>query len=495
MDFREKANFNKAPLSIKNMDIEIFGGKDEIGGNKILIGHKGTKIILDFGMSFNQATKYYCEFLQPRKGQGLTDFFEFNLLPDINGIYRGDYLRHNGKKKESKEVDAIFLTHAHADHAQYIHFLREDIPIYCSKETKTILKVLEETGSNPFSDFITSCESFVFYINTKGELSKIDRRKKEFIRERQFKVVKPNETINIGSLKVEMVPVDHSLPGCCAIIIYSDEGNIVYTGDIRFHGSNPELSKKFVEKAEKSKPTWFLCEGTRIDEMRIDSEEYVKKTITKLISEAKGLVFLEHPIRDLDRVKTIFDSAKEKNRKFVINTKLAYLISELGSESPFKLDDVRILIPAKEWGLVCRNNVHVAHNGKIMQNNNVKSDLIEKEYESWERQFINHKNAINCLELKKNQSKYVVSMNFWEIKNLIDIHPENAIWIKSSCEPFCDEMELDEKRKRNWLKHFGIKEFSAHASGHASGGEIRDMIKQINAKNLIPIHTEHPEMF
>jgi len=56
-------------------------------------------------------------------------------------------------------------------------------------------------------------------------------------------------------------------------------------------------------------------------------------------------------------------------------------------------------------------------------------------------------------------------------------------------------MELDEERKRNWLNHFGVKEYFAHASGHASGEEIRAMIKEINAKGLIPIHTEYLELF
>jgi len=34
---------------------------------------------------------------------------------------------------------------------------------------------------------------------------------------------------------------------------------------------------------------------------------------------------------------------------------------------------------------------------------------------------------------------------FWLIQS---ISSKNAIWIKSSCEPFCDEMELDEERNK-----------------------------------------------
>jgi len=467
------------------MEIEISGGKGEIGGNKILIEHKGTKILLDFGMSFKQAGKYFSEFLQPRKCAGLTDFFELGLLPKLKGAYRQDYLNHMGEPQENREIDALFLSHAHADHAQFIHFLRPDIPIYSTKASKIILDCLQKTGSNPFSDLVSACEAFTFYTNTTGAQSKVTKKskdpvsKKSFVHERKFNIMKPYEKVKIGSLEVEMVPVDHSLPGACGFIIYSDEGNLVYTGDIRFHGSNKHLSEKFVELASAAKPKWLLSEGTRIKDSEGETEIGVKNKISELISKTPGLVFIEHPIRDLDRVNSIFQAAKENGRFFVVNLKLAYLIQKLGDLCPFTLDDIKIVISKKKWGLIEKPGFDL--------------ELIEQEYVGWERPFISLKNAIPCKDIKKNPSNYVVSMSMWEIQQLIDLKPKDAIWIKSSCEPFCDEMVLDEERKKNWLKHFGIKSCQAHASGHASGDEIRQMISDINPENLIAIHTEHPE--
>jgi ribonuclease J len=98
-------------------------------------------------------------------------------------------------------------------------------------------------------------------------------------------------------------------------------------------------------------------------------------------------------------------------------------------------------------------------------------------------------------DLINKPHKYVVSMNLWEIKHLIDIQPRNAIWIKSSCEPFNEDMNLDEERKKNWLKLYNIEQFNIHASGHASGKQIHEMIKNINPERVIPIHTEHPELY
>jgi ribonuclease J len=461
--------------------VTFYGGVSEIGGTKILIEHKKTRFLLDFGMSFNQAGKYFSEYLQPRKCSSLSDFFEFGLLPDIKGIYREDYLIHMGRPREKRGVEAIFLSHAHADHAQYIHFLRPDIPVYCTKETKVILQAVEKTGSNPLSDLVTSCEAFKFYENRRGGLSRVDRRKKEFVTERSYNIMEPKKRYPIGNVKIEMVPVDHSMPGACGFIIYTDEGNLVYTGDIRFHGYNTDHSREFVEIASRAKPKLLLCEGTRIEKGEIDSEKGVKEEISKQISSTKGLVFVEHPIRDLFRVKAIFEAARENSREFVVNLKLAYLLREMGSLSPLSLQEVKILMPRKRWGLISKEGVEVAE--------------VERDYETWEREFIASENSITFRELRRAPKKYVVSMSFWEMNQLTDIQPKDAAWIKSTCEPFNEEMEIDERRKRNWLDHFKIKEYSSHASGHASGIELIDAVNTIAPDWVFPVHTEKPEEF
>jgi len=462
------------------MKIDILGGVNEIGGNKILLEHDGTRVLLDFGMSFGQSAKFFSEFLQPRKCAALEDFFELDLLPDLKGVYREDYIRHMGRSPEERCVDAVLLSHAHADHAQYIHFLRFDIPVYCTAATKTILESLEATGSNQLSDLTSACETFTFYTNKKGNLSRVTRRNRDYVHERDFRIMEPETMAGIGSLNVEMVPVDHSLPGACGFIIYSDEGSLVYTGDIRFHGSNAGLSDRFVEKAAEAEPRWLITEGTRISSDEKDSEEGVMKEISRLVSSAGGLVFVEHPIRDLDRVNTIFRSSKANNRDFVVTLKLAYLIREMGDLAPFSLTDVKIHVPRKSWGLFGREGVEFSQ--------------VEQDYKDWEKAFIGMDNVITSGDLRDNPGRYVVSMGMWEINQLTDIRPEGAIWIKSSCEPFCDEMELDEERKMNWLDHFGIEHYSAHASGHASGSEIVRMIRKINPQEVIPVHTEHPEL-
>jgi len=93
--------------------LTFYGGVNEIGGNKTLLEDNDTKIFLDFGMSFGRRGKYFEEFLNPRSSNGMGDFLELNLIPDIKGVYREDLLEHQGIKPESPEVHAVLLSHAH----------------------------------------------------------------------------------------------------------------------------------------------------------------------------------------------------------------------------------------------------------------------------------------------------------------------------------------------------------------------------------------------
>ena len=95
----------------------------------------------------------------------------------------------------------------------------------------------------------------------------------------------------------------------------------------------------------------------------------------------------------------------------------------------------------------------------------------------------------------KNQSKLVTHLSFYSMGEFIDIKPQSgSTFIHSLSEPFNEEMLIDYGRLHNWLKHFGMGVVQSHASGHATGDEIREMVREINPSVLFPIHTEHPEM-
>jgi mRNA degradation ribonuclease J1/J2 len=80
----------------------------------------------------------------------------------------------------------------------------------------------------------------------------------------EFRAFRTGDKVKIGSIEIEPVHVDHSVPCAYGFVIHTSEGAIVYTGDFRLHGTKPEMTRDFVRVAAESKPIAMLCEGTNM---------------------------------------------------------------------------------------------------------------------------------------------------------------------------------------------------------------------------------------
>jgi len=61
-------------------------------------------------------------------------------------------------------------------------------------------------------------------------------------------------------------------------------------------------------------------------------------------------------------------------------------------------------------------------------------------------------------------------------------------------EPF-EEDDVQEDILRNWISSFKLDFHQAHASGHASMSEVFSIVREVGPKRVIPVHTEHQELF
>lgn len=477
--------------------VTFYGGINEIGGNKFLVEDKGTRVFLDFGMQMGKANSFFSEFLQPRTLNGMGDLFEFGLLPKLKGLYRKDYSKHmnfDDDHKEETKFDAVLLTHAHIDHCAYIHYLRPDIPIYCTEATKLIMQALQETGSG--DEYLTYKESFKIYQNDKGGVSRARTDKNREIIERKTNLITPYKKFNIDSIEIESIPVDHSLPGVCGFVIHTSKGSIGYTADLRFHGRRKSETEKFVEKCSTSDLDHILCEGTRIDEPTSTTEFEVEKDIKDVVNSTKNLVVVSYPTRDLDRLLSFYNAAKETGRQLVIDLKQAYLLKLFENSESYKgiypkIDDpiIKIFESRKSWGLIDKDRDYWTD--KIML----------EDYDTWEREFIGRDNSIDYRDVSAKQPDYMFYCSDFKLQELIDVRPsEGSSYIRSSTEPFDDEMRLDQERIKRWLIHFGLLDKEegwnvTHVSGHGSRDQIKHVVQETKAKNLVPIHTVHEEYF
>ncbi len=446
--------------------LTFYGGVNEIGGNKILLEDKDTKVFLDFGKSFSRRAKFFEEYINPRTSNGIVDFLTMGLVPDIKGVYRDDLMKMAGRKPEKPEIDAVLLSHAHADHADYISFLHEDIPIYMGKACHLILRALEDRTPRTIEREILNYKPRPYHIQDKP----IERRVETFRTGDKFK---------IGSLEIEPIHVDHSVPGAYGFIIYTSEGPVAYTGDIRLHGTKSQMTQDFIKKAKEVKPIALITEGTRIaDEPKEESEERVYKESSKVISETQNLVFVDFNFKDVDRLRTFFTIAKENDRKFVVKINDAYFLKYLSQDKHLEvpnIDDENIIIYLPKRG---------------------SGSYSDSDYKGKDKEFLDLHNTWTAEQIAARPNKVLCAIGFYSFTALIDMKPKRgALYLHSASEPYNEEQELSQDRIDAWLEHFDMTKFQSHCSGHARGRDLLEAVKEINAKTLYPIHTEHPELY
>jgi len=446
--------------------ITFYGGVNEIGGNKILLEDKDTKIFLDFGKSFSRRAKFFEEYISPRTSNGIVDFMTMGLVPDIPRVYRDDLMKLAGRKIEKPDIDAVLLSHAHSDHADYISFLHEDIPIYMGKACHLILRALAERSSRIIEREILDYKLRPYNVKEKP----IERRIVTFTTGDKFK---------IGSLEVEPIHVDHSVPGAYGFIIYTSEGPVVYTGDIRLHGTKPQMTRDFIEKAKEARPIALIAEGTRIGEKeREESEEQVYKESSKIVSDTDRIVLVDFNFKDVDRLRTFYNIAKETGRKFVVKLNDAYFLKYLSQDRHLDVpniddEDIIIYLPKRGSGAYS-----------------------DSDYKGNDGQFLDLHNTWTAEQITAREDKVLCAIGFYSFTALIDMKPKSgARYIHSASEPYNEEQEFSQERIDAWINHFGMAKFQSHCSGHARGKDLLKVVSEIGSKMIYPIHTEHPEAY
>ena len=418
--------------------LTFYGGVNEIGGNKILLQDRGTKVFFDFGMSFTAKKQFYSPpFLSPKNEGSLQ---ELGILPQIQGIYRFD--------QTPPEINAVFLSHGHLDHSAYLSFIKREIPVYCGETTQTILRTLSE----------------------------IRRADLEFnVGDINFNVFRTGDKIKVDDLVVEPIHVDHSIPGAYGFLIHTSNGTVVYTGDFRDHGAKPQMTQEFVVKAGEAEPVAVVTEATNMTGATVSNEVEVEAKLDKIASQVDGILLAEFGYSDVDRLNTFYRMAKKNNRCLAVSLKQAYLLDALR-------DDVQLKVPAleDEGLLIFRKS--------------------KKRYEKWETKMIERfdgeNKVLDVFEVSKQQCKVVLAVSFYDFEELNSIQPSaGSCYVLSASEPFNEEMEIDFERLVNWLSHYGLPQYHVHVSGHMMPLQLKAALKKIGAKQIFPVHTENAALF
>ncbi len=418
-----------------NSSFIALGGVGEIGGNKFLIRDGDTRILLDFGVSYADRRRFYSEpLLSPRDEKEL---FEFGMLPKLQGLYKFE--------ESEPSIQGVFLSHSHGDHSACISFLNRKIPVYCGETTATIIRALYETRTK----------------SLEADISGL-----------RFETFRTGSKIRLGSIEVEPIHVDHSVPAAYGFIVHTSEGTLVYTGDLRVHGPKSRMTDDFIERARQAKADALLAEGTNLIGATLTTEAEVQSKISSVVKASSKLVLADFSNVDVDRFRTFYNVAKENGRILAISLRQAHLLSKLAAEGRIDIPDVT-------------NDKNV-----------VVYQRTKKRYYEWEKSVLSFQNVVEASGIKNMQSKTVLVSSASSFKELVDIRPEpGSCFILSISEPFNEEQEFEFERVVNWLDHFGLPMYHVHCSGHIMPDQLKSAIARISPKTVYPIHTDHPELY
>ena len=252
-----------SPLVKGGLRIVALGGLGEIGRNMTVFETKGKLLIVDCGVLFPEDT-------QP--GIDL-------ILPDFSYI-----------RDRLDDVVGVFLTHGHEDHIGAVPYLlreRGDIAIYGSALTLALVTAkLKEHRISPLT-----------------------------------REVREGGHEDVGPFELEFVAVNHSIPDALAVVINTDAGRVLATGDFKMDqlpldGRITDL-RTFARLGEEGVDL-FMVDSTNADIPGFTpSEREIMPALNRVIGSTKRRVIVASFSSHVHRVQQIIDTAAIHNRKVI----------------------------------------------------------------------------------------------------------------------------------------------------------------------------------
>ncbi|HHQ7024749.1 TPA: ribonuclease J [Streptococcus pyogenes] len=280
-------------------DIKMIalGGVREYGKNFYLVEINDSMFILDAGLKY------------PENEQLGVDL----VIPNL------DYVIENKDK-----VQGIFLSHGHADAIGALPYLLAEVsaPVFGSELTIELAKL---------------------FVKSNNSTKKFNN----------FHVVDSDTEIEFKDGLVSFFRTTHSIPESMGIVIGTDKGNIVYTGDFKFDQAAREgYQTDLLRLAEIGKEGVLALLSDSVNATsndQIASESEVGEEMDSVISDADGRVIVAAVASNLVRIQQVFDSATAHGRRIVLTgTDAENIVRTALRLEKLMITDERLLIKPKD---------------------------------------------------------------------------------------------------------------------------------------------------
>lgn len=414
------------------MKLTIHRGTHEIGGSCIELCSSSGKscIVIDVGMPL--VTRDGVPFdWRKYKRLGQEQLLEQGILPAVDGLYG----------QQEPRIAAVLLSHAHQDHYGFVRFVHQDIPLYMSRGTKSIIEVSNlflDTGVN-----LDQVQTFTMW-----------------------------ERLQVGEFTITPYLMDHSAPDAAAFLIEADEQRLFYTGDFRGHGRKQVLLKRLLEKPISSVDC-LLMEGSMIgrEAGKYPNEKDVETAVCKIIADQRSYTFVFSSSQNLDRLVSIYRAVKRSHKKLVIDLYTAFVLDKLSSISEripqFDRREIRVLYPYSHYKRLAKYDKNLLYEYK--------------------------KAKIEWDEIQANpQDMVILSKDNPYFRNMLRRLGAGggAKAIYSMWHGYLERTDL-----AKLLQSKGIEMIEVHTSGHAYVEDLKKLTSAMKPRYVVPIHTFYPELY
>ena len=309
-----------------------LGGSGEIGMNANLYHYKGRWLMVDLGISF------------PDESMPGVDV----VLPDLRFI-----------EARKDKLEAIILTHAHEDHFGAVPYLwkRLGVPVYGTAFTLALLhRKLAESR-----------------LSYKIPLHELDF----------------NITYDFGTLSVELVQLTHSVPDPAALVLRSDKGTVLHTGDWKFD-ETPMLGKdtdreRLRQIGDEGVMALIGDSTNAMVDGYTPSEAVALQGLTDVIAKAEGLVAVTCFASNVARLRSIMTAAAANNRSICVVGRALNRTIGAARDTGY-LDDVPDFVSESEASLIPRNHMVVICTGSQGETRAAMAKIAAGTHESVELQ-------------------------------------------------------------------------------------------------------------
>jgi ribonuclease J len=253
-------------VATKKLRVLPLGGLGEIGKNMTVIEYDGRIVVVDTGLMFPTAEMHGIDL----------------VLPDFS------YLR-----DRAEDIEAIVLTHGHEDHVGALPY------------------VLREIGSPP-----------VIYggLLTIGMVrSKLDEHK---LSDAPLQELPAGERVEIGPFGLELVHLSHSIPDMRAVLLTTELGSVLMTGDYKFDQTPVDGRPADISRlAEIGRDGLLLLCGdsTNADRPGIaPSESSVGPALLETFGGCEGRIIVTSFASNIHRVQQVIDAAVKLDRRVAL---------------------------------------------------------------------------------------------------------------------------------------------------------------------------------